>query len=307
MDDIICTDCKRETEVVFDQSAGDTVCSECGLVLESRSVDETSEWRTFPSHDSSSDRDPARVGDPVTPLLAGTGLCTLIPKTPAAARTGLRTRLLNPDSCIIVAFEDIGSMADRCDRACEIYKRLEDQKPNTTRNQVALLAACLYIACRNEGKPRTVKEICCVANGATKKEIGRAMEFIVKQLKMEMGESMGMGTIHAGDYLRRFCSNLGMSHEELKCVQETVQKVQQIDIRRSPISIAAAIIYMITRLSSKNKPLLQDIANATTVAESTIRNAYGDIYPHAAKIIPDWYAKEKDLEQLASPKPSSQK
>ncbi|XP_028069489.1 transcription initiation factor IIB-2-like [Camellia sinensis] len=193
------------------------------------------------------------------------------------------------------------------DRACEIYKRLEDQKPNTTRNQVALLAACLYIACRNEGKPRTVKEICCVANGATKKEIGRAMEFIVKQLKMEMGESMAMGTIDAGDYLRRFCSNLGMSHEDLKCVQETVQKVQQIDIRRSPISIAAAIIYMITRLSSKNKPLLQDIANATTVAESTIRNAYGDIYPHAAKIIPDWYAKEKDLEQLASPKPSSQK
>ncbi|KAI7992961.1 Transcription initiation factor IIB-2 [Camellia lanceoleosa] len=238
MDDIICTDCKRATEVVFDQSAGDTVCSECGLVLESRSVDETSEWRTFPSHESSSDRDPARVSDPVTPLLAGTGLFTFIPNTPAAARTGLRTRLLNPDSCIIMAFKDIGSMADRLglaettkDRACEIYKTLEDQKPNTTRNQVALLAACLYIACRNEGKPRTVKEICGVANGATKKEIGRAMEFIVKQLKMEMGESMGMGTIHAGDYLRRFCSNLGMSHEELKCVQETVQKVQQIDIR----------------------------------------------------------------------------
>ncbi|CAL5435013.1 unnamed protein product [Camellia sinensis] len=241
MDDIICTDCKRATEVVFDQSAGDTVCSECGLVLESRSVDETSEWRTFPSHESSSDRDPARVGDPITPLLAGTGLCTFIPKTPAAARTGLRTRLLNPDSCIIMAFKDIGSMADSTpntlmvlfplkDRACEIYKRLEDQKPNTTRNQVALLAACLYIACRNEGKPRTVKEICCVANGATKKEIGRAMEFIVKQLKMEMGESMAMGTIDAGDYLRRFCSNLGMSHEDLKCVQETVQKVQQIDI-----------------------------------------------------------------------------
>lgn len=40
-----------------------------------------------------------------------------------------------------------------------------------------------------------------VAGGATKKEIGRAKEFIVKQLKVEMGESMEMGTIHAGDYL----------------------------------------------------------------------------------------------------------
>ncbi|KAL7176653.1 hypothetical protein ACSBR2_030070 [Camellia fascicularis] len=35
------------TVVVFDHSAGDTVCSECGLMLESHSIDETSEWRTF--------------------------------------------------------------------------------------------------------------------------------------------------------------------------------------------------------------------------------------------------------------------
>lgn len=44
-------------------------------------------------------------------------------------------------------------------------------------------------------------EICSVANGATKKEIGRAKEFIVKQLEVEMGQSMEMGTIHAGDFL----------------------------------------------------------------------------------------------------------
>jgi hypothetical protein len=48
---------------------------------------------------------------------------------------------------------------------------------------------------------RIVAEICSVANGATKKEIGRAKEFIVKQLEVEMGQSMEMGTIHAGDFL----------------------------------------------------------------------------------------------------------
>jgi transcription initiation factor TFIIB len=35
-----------------------------------------------------------------------------------------------------------------------------------------------------------------IANGATKKEISRAKEFIVKQLEVEMGQSMEMGTIH---------------------------------------------------------------------------------------------------------------
>lgn len=47
-------------------------------------------------------------------------------------------------------------------------------------------------------------EICLVANGATKKEIGRAKEYIVKQLELEMGQSVEMGTIHAGDFMVSF-------------------------------------------------------------------------------------------------------
>lgn len=43
------------------------------------------------------------------------------------------------------------------DRANEIYKKVEDQKSTRGRNQAAILAACLYIACRQEDKPRTVK------------------------------------------------------------------------------------------------------------------------------------------------------
>lgn len=86
------------------------------------------------------------------------------------------------------------------------------------------MAACLYIACRQEDKPRTVKgiesfvdelfslcrrtlklefasEICYVANGATKKEVGRAKEYIMKQLELEMGQSVEIGTIHAADFM----------------------------------------------------------------------------------------------------------
>ena len=72
MSDAYCSDCKRQTEVVFDYSAGDTVCSECGLVLESHSIDETSDWRTFANE--SEDNDPVRVGGSTNPLLADGGL-----------------------------------------------------------------------------------------------------------------------------------------------------------------------------------------------------------------------------------------
>ncbi|KAL5724762.1 hypothetical protein ACHQM5_007982 [Ranunculus cassubicifolius] len=312
MADMYCPECRRRTHVNLDHAAGDTICVECGLVLEAHLIDETSEWRTFANE--SGDNDPVRVGGPSNPLLADSGLTTHIAK-PNGGGSGdflssslgrWQNRGANSDRGIIQAFKHIGILCDRLglvatikDRANEIYKKVEDLKSIRGRNQEAILAACLYIACRQEDRPRTVKEICSAA-GATKKEVGRAKEFIVKQLEVEMGQSMEMGTIHAGDFLRRFCSHLGMSNAAIKAAQEAVQKSEEIDIRRSPISIAAAVIYMITQLSDEKKPL-KDIMLATGVAEGTIRNSYKDLYPYASRMIPTSFATEEDLRQLCSP------
>ncbi|KAK2663909.1 hypothetical protein Ddye_002483 [Dipteronia dyeriana] len=306
MADLFCRDCNRQAELVFDHSVGDTICSECGLVLESHSVDETSEWRTFANE--SADKDPVRVGGPYNPLLTHGGLTTVISGGSGELMSGSvgkwQSRGSNPDKHLIQAFSAISAMSDRLGlvttikvRANEIYKKVEDQKPLRGRNQEAIVAACLYIACRQENKPRTVKEFCSVVNGTTKKEIGRAKELIVKHLEAEMGQSVEMGTIHASDYLRRFCSNLGMTNQDVKAAQEAVQKSEELDIRRSPISVAAAVIYIITQLSNDTK-LLKDISVVTRVAEGTIKNSYKDLHPHLSRIIPDWFANEEDIKSL---------
>ncbi|GKC24538.1 transcription initiation factor IIB-2 [Tanacetum coccineum] len=54
--------------------------------------------------------------------------------------------------------------------------------------------------------------------------------------------------------MRRFCSNLGMANQTVKAAQESAQKSEEFDIQRSPISIAAAIIYIVTQLSDDKKP-----------------------------------------------------
>ncbi|CAL9031180.1 unnamed protein product [Prunus brigantina] len=310
MSDIFCRDCNMLTEVVFDHSAGDTICSECGLVLESRSVDETSEWRSFA--DESNGNDPNRVGGPVNPLLADGGLSTVIAGPSNGSSSNAlpssvgrwQSRASKPDRHLLNIFSAIAIMADRLglvttikDRANEIYKKVEDQRPLRGRNQDAVVAACLYIACRQENKPRTVKEICSAVSGASKKEIGRAKEFIWKHLEVEIGQEIG--TIHAGDYLRRFCSNLGMKNLEVKAAQETVQKSEDLVIRRSPISVAAAVIYIITQLSD-DKRTFKDISLATRVAEGTIKNSYKDLFPHLPRLIPNWFAKEEDVKNLCN-------
>ncbi|KAI3471696.1 hypothetical protein Pfo_028346 [Paulownia fortunei] len=170
-----------------------------------------------------------------------------------------------------IMWDRLGLVATIKDRANEIYKKVEDQKSSRGRNQDAILAACLCFLiylCVNELSCTCEfqLEICSVANGATKKEIGRAKEYIMKQLELEMGQSVEIGTIHAGDFMRRFCSNLGMANQTVKAAQESVHKAEEFDIRRSPISIAAAIIYIVTQLSDDKKPL-KDVSVATGVAE----------------------------------------
>lgn len=118
MSEYFCSDCKRETEVVFDHSAGDTVCSECGLVLESHSIDETSEWRTFANE--SNDNDPNRVGSASNPLLKDGGLTTYIAKPNGSSSeflsptlNRLQNRASNHDRTLLLAFKNITTMAER--------------------------------------------------------------------------------------------------------------------------------------------------------------------------------------------------
>lgn len=310
MDKPYCSDCKRVTEVVFDQSAGDTVCMDCGLVLEAHSVDESSEWRTFSGEQSGAD--PNRVGEASNPLLGNTvALTTLINKgnasnTDVSLLGRWQNRGTNSDRNLLTAFATIATMADRLglvstikDRASEIYKKVEDIKSIRGRSQDSMIAACLYIACRQEDKPRTFKEICCAANGATKREIGRATKFIVKQLEEEMGITMDMGTIHAADLLRRFCSHLGMNNQATRAAIETVKSIEALDIRKSPISVAAAAIYMVSQISDA-KLSLKAISDVAGVAEVTIRNSYKELFPHARKLLPNWFAQEQQLKNLSS-------
>ncbi|KAL5990654.1 hypothetical protein ACLOJK_011557 [Asimina triloba] len=206
-----CNDCKRDTWPAVDRSSGDTICMECGLVLESHYIDETSEWRTFAANDST-DHDPVRVGNPTNPLLADVPLST---STRCLVPLQKTTLVDNPGRSLELAFGVIATMSDRLglatktkDLACEIFKKSNDMKRTKRKNQNAIFAACLYIACRQEDTPRTVKglklrisylqaEVTTVANGADKVDISRA----IQKLGPKLGVGTEMGTINAADFI----------------------------------------------------------------------------------------------------------
>lgn len=82
------------------------------------------------------------------------------------------------------------------------YFQVHDGKNLKGRSNDAKASACLYIACRQEGVPRTFKEICAVSK-ISKKEIGRCFKLTLKALETSVD------LITTADFMSRFCANLG--------------------------------------------------------------------------------------------------
>ena len=72
-----CEEC-RSKELVIKQREGTIVCEGCGLVQQSRIIDESSEWRTFSSETSNSGTNPSRVGGKLNPYLSNYGIDTQV-------------------------------------------------------------------------------------------------------------------------------------------------------------------------------------------------------------------------------------
>ena len=72
-----CEECKK-AELVINHVEGTIVCQNCGLVQQSRIIDDSSEWRTFSSETSSGGANPSRVGGKLNPYLSNYGLDTQV-------------------------------------------------------------------------------------------------------------------------------------------------------------------------------------------------------------------------------------
>ncbi|XP_071722843.1 transcription initiation factor IIB-2-like [Rutidosis leptorrhynchoides] len=309
-----CLECKKDTEVIVDHMSGDVICSECGLVFNSHYIEDSAEWRTF-ADDGNNDRDPNRVGAATNPFLDG-NLTTVIvnPKSISPSNSMLRfknAQISNPDKPLLSNFETLATIADRLglvatikNRACQIYKEVEEKKCLRGRKILSVIAACLHLASKEEKLTRTFKEISeATANGISTKEILKAEKMIEKETGINVnkivssnnGGGTGQHNYGVEDLVRRFCSNLGMGHLAIKAVQEAYQKSEAIDIRRNPHSILAAIIYAVSQLTDDNKQKIRDVARIAGVAEGTIRKCLRDLNPDFPKLIPAWFAQPQDI------------
>ncbi|BFZ20288.1 hypothetical protein BsWGS_23327 [Bradybaena similaris] len=300
--------CREHPDAILveDYHAGDMICPMCGLVVGDRVIDVGSEWRTFSNEKDTKDN--SRVGAAENPLFDGGDMSTMIATGTASESMKdefgkplykNRRAVSSSDRALITAYREIAQMADRLnlpkmlvDRASTLFKQVNDSKALKGRSNDAIVSACMYIACRQDGVPRTFKEICAVSK-VSKKEIGRVFKLILKNLETSVD------IITTGDFMSRFCSNLGLAPAIQKAATHIARKAVEMDLvpGRSPISVAAAAIYMASQ-ASDDKKTAKEIGDIAGVAEVTIRQSYRSMLPKALELFPADFKFSTSVENL---------
>ncbi len=175
------------------------------------------------------------------------------------------------------------------DAACETLKLIKDKKVARGRSPGAVHAACVYIACRQEGIERTFREVCGAAAGTTVREIGRVYTKVVESLE---GIKAEMGQKHFSDekVVARLVGTLALPPEFSRASRELTKRyralmaeeLQGMDpkTRPQPGTIATAGLWLALQLHGGVRAGLADLSRASSMAAETIEHAARLMFPH---------------------------
>ena len=286
-----CSEC-GSTNLVRDMEMGESVCGDCGLVIQEDIINQGAEWKAFTPKEKMSK---ARAGAPTKYSYYDKGLSTVIrvdrdafgrllsPKVRRQMwrlRTWqIRTRVHTSQSRnLSQAMSELQRLSEKLyipssvqEMAAVIYRKALKKRLVRGRNIASIVAGSLYAACRFTKIPRTLKEI-AEASPRPQKEISRAYRLIVRTLKMKMPIDTPM------DYVTKIAEKAGVSSEieglAIKIIQDAKKK--HVAMGKDPSGIAAAALYVASKLK-KEKITQSQLAKAANLTEVTIRNRKRDI------------------------------
>jgi transcription initiation factor TFIIB len=288
---LVCPEC--DGQVVNDESQGETVCADCGLVVDEDTVDRGPEWRAFNSKEKD---EKSRVGAPTTNMMHDQGLSTNIgwqnkdaygnslSSNQRQKMQRLRTwneRFRTRDSKernLKQALGEIDRMASALglpknvrETASVIYRRALSEDLLPGRSIEGVSTASLYAAARQANTPRSLDEVTNVSR-VEKDEIARTYRYVVRELSLEIEPADPV------QYVPRFASELELSDEGERRARELLNAAKQKGIHsgKSPVGLAAAAVYAASLLANE-KVTQKEVSNVANISEVTIRNRYHEL------------------------------
>jgi transcription initiation factor TFIIB len=253
------------------------------------------EWRTFATTDEP-DNSRSRTGMPTSLARHDMGLATIIGsedkdasgrKIDAAMRftmNRLRTwdRRSQTDTStqrsLRQAFNELDRLEDKLglsdsviEKTAYIYRKVQERGLVRGRTKSEILAAAIYIACREMGFPRTLKDITAICN-IKRRYIAKAYRLLIVELDLKIP------LLDPIKCISRIANNAKISEKTKRLAINIMHDIikKEISAGKDPMGLAAAVLYL-SCLRTDEKKIQRYIADAAGVTEVTLRNRYKNI------------------------------
>ena len=290
----LCSMCNNG-RLVTDLVSAEVACESCGIVWSQKAMEKPAEWTIFESgNDSNSARH--RVGLPNSITLHCMGLSTTIGKQNkdstghtlnsyvSSSMQRLRTWDARSRSNVsgrrnlMLAFYELGRLKDKLgltnaivEKAAYIYIKAKEKQMIRGRSMSAILAAAIYIACRELGTPKSLREM---TDSSLVKS--KAIRHCYRLLARELDTSVPL--IEPSKHVARIANKAGIS-EKTKRIALTMMKEitkNEISAGKNPVALAATVLYLSCLASNENQTQMK-IAAAAGITEVSIRNRSKDL------------------------------
>lgn len=305
---IVCPNCNNSniptnntSNIITDPESGEIICSNCGLVVSSEKAQDTrAEWRHFDSN-SAYDNSRIRAGMPSSLARHDMGLSTIIGRTDRDA-TGnridsslkstidrlrildYRTQLYSAtDRSLKRAFSELDTLKDKLvlppsivEKAAYIYRKAQERGLVRGRTISAMLVAAIYIACREIGVGKTLKEI---AEGSNLKSKILSQSYRVLLTELDIKTPMLDPMKCIAKVANKMRLNERITRQAMGIMHEAIKK--EATTGKDPVGLAAAVLY-ISYINNNIKG--RGILNMSTASDENKSNRSQTSFAQAAGV-----------------------
>lgn len=291
-----CSACKSNSQIITDAESGEIVCGKCGQVISDKIQEVQPEWRNFALSSDGSSNDRSRIGMSTSLARHDMGLSTVIGRTDrdasgqkldAAMRSTMerlrtwdtRTKVHTPtDRSLKQAFSQLDVLKDKLglpdavvEKAAYIYRKAQERHLVRGRTVSGILAAAVYIACREMGISRTLKDMSAHSD-VKLKEVARSYRLLYLELDLKIP------VVNPTKYIARVANRASLSEKTKRQAEEIMNNVtkREISTGKDPMGLAAAVLYVSCIKTGENRTQ-SSISEAAEVTEVTLRSRYKDL------------------------------
>jgi transcription initiation factor TFIIB len=276
-----------DSTVVTDNDTGEVICSRCGSVLAEK-------IESFgPEHYTQSAEqyfDKSRTGSKSTLAIDDRGLSTVIGvKNEDATGRSLsydmkntfnrlrlwdsRSKSRSTERSLRSAFMLLGTLKEKLgipdsvvENTAYLYRKAVAKKLTRGRNISALLAAALYVSCKDANIPRTLNDVSKSAN-LKPNDVSKHLRLLVESLDLKLA------SYDSSDFVSRIASTVGIGEKSRRNALVILASAKEKGLieGKNPIAMAATSLYLSSVMNKENKTQ-REIARASGISEVTIRS-----------------------------------